>query len=67
MNRSGTKLGTKKDRKKPISVGSRQAVEAAIDAAKGSSTQTWESAARKSDIPLWKKENADACNGDDRE
>ncbi len=41
--------------KRTASVGSRQAVEAAIDASKASQTQTWEAAGKASCIPPWKQ------------
>jgi|GEM_PF-6135458 hypothetical protein len=42
------------DQKRPRSVGSRQAVETAIDASKMAENQTWEQAAQRSiNVPPW--------------
>jgi hypothetical protein len=54
-------------KKPPAFAGSRQAVESAIDASKASQTQTWESAARQSNVQRWTRGTERTCNDDSDE
>lgn len=52
-----------KQQKNPPAVGHREAVEAAIDAAKSLDSQTWEEAASKSNtVPPWERAVDKKCH-----
>jgi hypothetical protein len=54
-------------KKPPVAIGSRQVVETAIDAAKASQTQTWESAAKQSNVPPWTRGTDKNCHNNNQD